>query len=111
MFNGTKETVSVQTPSQESEIYVNGQYVGEGQAQTSIRKKGNVTITAKREGCRSHSVQVDRTFDPVTLLGLFIDGGLFSILLIDGAATGAWSKAVRTSFSLSPRCEESGEEE
>lgn len=106
MFNGSKETISVDATSNQTEIYVNGRYVGEGQARATIPKKGNVTITARRSNCRPHSVQVERTFDPTTLLGLFIDGGIFSILVIDGAATGAWSKATQHHYRLTTRCED-----
>jgi hypothetical protein len=105
MFNGTKETISVDS-KEDAEIYVDGKFAGEGHARSTVPKKGPVTITAKKEGCQPHSVQVERKFDATTLLGFFIDAGLFSILLIDGAATGAWSKAAQTHYTLSPRCDE-----
>ena len=41
----------------------------------------------------------------VTLLGILVDGGLITILIIDGAATGAWSKAVTNYYRVEPRCD------
>lgn len=105
MFNGTQESITVETKQSDAEIFVNGQYAGEGQAITSIKKRGRVTISAKKEGCRPHTVQVKRQFDATTLLGFFIDFGLISILVIDGAATGAWTKAEQGFYRLSPRCD------
>lgn len=105
MFNGTKDTVSINSDVDDAKLYVNGRYVGEENAVTDIKKKGTVIIKAKKEGCDARSVPVTREFDPVSLLGLLIDFGVISMLVIDTAATGAISKAQNTNYQVNPDCD------
>lgn len=70
----------------------------------TLKKKQNYSITVRKEGCRDVTVPVSKSFDALTLLGLFIDYGLVSILIIDGAATGAWQKFDQESYVVDPRC-------
>lgn len=61
-------------------------------------------ITARKAGCTDTTVPAPKSFDAITLLGVLIDFGLVSVLLIDGAATGAWQQFDQTSFVVDPRC-------
>ena len=61
-------------------------------------------ITVKKAGCKDVMVTVEGSFDPVTLLGILIDFGIITVLVVDGAATGAWQEASNTFYQLTPVC-------
>jgi hypothetical protein len=46
----------------------------------------------------------DTSFDAITLLGILIDFGLITILVIDWGITGAVTKAAQTDYALTPDC-------
>lgn len=105
MFNGSTQQVSVRSNEDDAKIYVNEAYIGKENAVTTFRKKENYVIRVDKEGCESVSVPATKSFDATTLLGIFIDYGIVSILLIDGAATGAWKKFDQTSYVVDPNCD------
>jgi hypothetical protein len=43
-------------------------------------------------------------FDPTSLLGILLDFGLISILVVDWGITGAIREAERTNYVLNPNC-------
>ncbi|UVS61353.1 MULTISPECIES: hypothetical protein [Nitrosomonas] len=45
-----------------------------------------------------------KSFDATTLLGIWLDFGIITVLMIDGAATGAWKKFDQTSYIIDPQC-------
>lgn len=104
MFNGTSQQIAIRSNVPDTEIYVNERYVGRNSAVTSFKKNQDYVITARREGCQAMSVQPEQSFDATTLLGILIDWGLISILVVDGVATGAWSDFDQTSYVVDPRC-------
>lgn len=61
-------------------------------------------ITARKAGCDATTVPASKSFDAITLLGILIDLGIFTVLLIDGAATGAWQQFDQSSYVVDPRC-------
>lgn len=104
MFHGTSEQVSINSNDPATELYVNGAYVGRGHAITSFKKRDNYVISARKSGCTEHFQPVNKSFDAITLLGFFVDWGLVSILVVDGAATGAWQHFDQTSYIINPNC-------
>lgn len=104
MFNGASQQVSVRSNIDGAKLYVNEQYIGKGNGVTVLKKKKNYTITVRKKGCDTVSVPVIKSFDTTTLLGLFIDWGIFTILMVDGLATGAWQDFDQTSFVIDPQC-------
>lgn len=104
MFNGSTQQIAIRSNQAEAELYVNEAYVGKGNTVTTFKKKEDYIITARMEGCNEVSVPASKSFDATTLLGIFIDFGLISILAIDGAGTGAWNKFDQTSFVVDPQC-------
>lgn len=105
MFNGSTQMVSVRSNVDDAKIYVNEAYIGKENAVTSFRKKDNYVIRVEKDGCNSTSVPASKSFDATTLLGIFVDYGLVSILIVDGAATGAWQKFDQTSYVIDPDCD------
>ncbi len=104
MFHGTTQQVSVRSNVPGTELFVNEAYVGKDNGVTTFQKRKNYMITARKAGCTDTTVPASKSFDVITLLGLFIDYGIISILLIDGAATGAWQEFDQTSYVIDPRC-------
>ncbi|SES62851.1 PEGA domain-containing protein [Nitrosomonas marina] len=104
MFNGSTQQVAIRSNQPDAELYVNEAFVGKGNTVTTFKKKEDYMITVRKEGCNSVTVPATKSFDATTLLGVFIDFGLITILAIDGAGTGAWNKFDQTSFVVDPQC-------
>lgn len=104
MFHGSSQQVNIRSNVDDAMLYVNEAYVGKEHAVAVFKKNKNYVVTARKEGCADHSVPASKSFDPVTLLGILIDYGIVTILLIDGLATGAWAQFDQTSYVLDPVC-------
>ena len=104
IFNGTSQQVSIRSQSPTAKIFVNEQYLGDGNVITVFKKKQDYTIRVEQDDCNSVTIPVSKSFDPTTLLGIFIDFGIVSILVIDGAGTGAWQQFDQTSYVVNANC-------
>jgi len=104
IINGSTQQISVNSNDRDAEIYANNMHIGTGSAVTSFKKKEEYVITARKEGCNDATMVASKSFDATTLLGILIDLGLISILLVDGAINGAWNKFDQTHYTLSPSC-------
>ncbi len=104
MFNGSSQVMSIRSTIDDAKLYVNENYIGKGNGTETFQKKKQYTITARKEGCRDTNVIVTKSFDPTTLLGILIDWGIISILIVDGACTGAWQHFDKTSYLVDPDC-------
>ena len=104
MFHGSTDQISIQSKEPGTTIYLDGREVGEDSAVVSVPKSGNHMISVSKEGCRDTMTPIRYSFDGVSLLGLFLDFGIISMLLVDGAATGAISRADQTAYILTPNC-------
>ena len=70
----------------------------------------DIGFPVRKDGCTDSSVPVTKSFDATTLLGILIDFGIITVLLIDGAATGAWQDFDQTSYVVDPVCPNEKEE-
>jgi hypothetical protein len=104
MFHGTTQQVGIRSNVPDTELYVNEAYVGKGNGVTTFHKNQNYMITARKEGCNAVTVPVQKSFDAITLLGVFLDFGIISVLVVDGAGTGAWQQFDQTSYVIDPQC-------
>lgn len=104
MFNGSTQTVNIRSNDELAKLYVNEEYMGQRNTVYTFKKKENYVIKAEKQGYQTNTVIPQKTFDPTTLLGIFLDWGIISILVVDGAATGAWQKFSQTSFVVDPNC-------
>jgi hypothetical protein len=59
-------------------------------------------LRAEKEGCESTTSTTTESFDPTSLLGIFIDFGLISIP-VDMISGAAW-KIEPTTYTLTPVC-------
>jgi hypothetical protein len=104
MFHGTTQQVAIRSNVPGTDLFVNEAYVGRDNGVTTFHKDKDYTITARKAGCTDTSAPASKSFDAVTLLGIFIDLGIITILLIDGVATGAWQQFDQTSYVIDPHC-------
>ncbi len=104
MFSGTTDTLTIRTSNPEAEIFVNDALRGHGSVVAEVDKKDSSVIRVEAEGCKPSQVAVAKKFDPVSLLGILIDFGIISILIVDYAATGSVNKAKHTNYVIEPIC-------
>jgi len=105
MFHGTSEQIHVRSEEPNTRFFMNEREIGKGTtAVTTIPKKdlSRAILRAEKEGFNSKSTTIPTEFDAVTLLGILIDCGLISILVVDFAATGATDRAAQNDFVLTP---------
>lgn len=102
ILHGTSDTVSVNSMEEGTTIYVDGTPRGRDNATAQLKRGDDHTITASKEGCRDVTMETTDSFDPASLLGIFLDYGIISIPidLISGAA---W-KTDQSVVTLSPIC-------
>lgn len=87
MFHGSTQQVAVRSNVPGTEPYVNEAFVGKDNGVTTFQKRYNCMITARKAGCTDRTAPAPKSFDAITLLGVLVDFGLVTVLLIDGAAT------------------------
>jgi hypothetical protein len=104
MFHGSTQQIAVRSNVPGTELYVNEAFVGKDNGVTTFQKRNSYMLTARKAGCTDVTVPAPKSFDAITLLGVLIDFGLVTVLLVDGAATGAWQQFDQTNFVIDPRC-------
>jgi hypothetical protein len=104
MFHGTSDEIHIQSLDPKAELYVNDQPVGIGYATTTVERDKTATIEARAPGCETRTEQTGSKFDGISLLGLLIDLGIISILVVDMGATGAAWKTYPLTYTVTPIC-------
>lgn len=106
MFSGTSQNILLRSDVKGAKLYLNNEQIGTDTASVQISKKNlrSSVLVAKKEGCSDAQSHINTKFDPTSLLGLLIDAGVFTILLVDWGITGAISEAERSSYLLNPVC-------
>lgn len=91
-----------------SKLYYNNEEIGTDTASVQISKKNlkNAVLVAKKPGCSDAQTFIPTKFDASSLLGILLDFGIISILVVDLGVTGAINEAERTTFLLNPTCTE-----
>ena len=107
MFHGTKDTVYVRSEEPDTHFYCNNRDLGKGtMAVVTISKSdlSSSTLRAEKIGCNTKIAPIDTEFDATTLLGILIDWGIISILMVDWAANGAVTRSSHSDYVLTPDC-------
>lgn len=102
MFHGSTQTVTMRSNYDDTKFYVNEAYIGRGSAVTVFQKNKNYMVRASREGYEDLMIPASKSFDATTLLGILIDFGIITIIVIDGIGTGAWQQFDQTTYVLDP---------
>lgn len=105
VIKGTNDDVSINSLEDGTIIYVDGAARGKDTAFVNLAKGEEYIIRAEKEGCKPVTATTGESFDPTSLLGIFIDFGIITIPidLISGAA---W-KIQPTTYTVTPICDES----
>ena len=104
MFHGSSQQVAIRSNYQTAEIFVNEAYIGKGRGFAILKKNKSYNITVRKEGCTEVTIPVTKSFDATTLLGVLIDSGIISILIVDGVITGAWQQFDPIRYIIDPNC-------
>lgn len=108
IINGSTDSIEIKVDKPGSKVFINQVPIGtvtEGQnLKAEISKKGNIVISIEHDSCKKEEYKINRTIDPVTFLGLLIDGGIFTILVVDILGTNAFVKADQTYFEFELDC-------
>jgi|JI8StandDraft_1071087.scaffolds.fasta_scaffold42135_3 hypothetical protein len=108
ILHGSTDQVEILSTAPDTEIYINDVYRGiagpEQPLEVTIPKRGRVTFIGKKANCSEGETVVRRSVDPATFLGILIDGGLFSILLVDIVGTNAFVHADQSSYLIELEC-------
>jgi hypothetical protein len=104
MFHGKSDQIRIQSQSSDAMLYLDGVQIGKGTATATVQRGQTYTISAKKNGCSDSSpIQTGSKFDEISLLGILIDWGLISMLLVDNLS-GAMRKTEPIAYTVSPIC-------
>ncbi|HVA78218.1 MAG TPA: hypothetical protein VNF27_09995 [Candidatus Binataceae bacterium] len=104
LFHGTSDEIHIQSGNPKAELYLDDEPVGIASATATVDRDKTYTIQAKASGCETRTVQTGDKFDPISLLGLFLDAGIISILIIDMGISGAAWKTYPITYTVNPIC-------
>jgi hypothetical protein len=106
MFSGTSQRIKVRSDIPGTKLYLDDEEIGTNETTVTVAKKRlkEVQLIAKKEGCETKRTDIETKFDSTSLLGLLIDFGLISILVVDWGINGAVREAERTNYVLNPVC-------
>jgi hypothetical protein len=104
MFHGSNDQIAVRSNEPGTRIFIDEMEVGVDNAIYAVPKKGNHAIRVSKTGCADATVPIKYSFDATSLLGVLLDFGIVSMLVVDGVGTGAISKADQTSYIVTPNC-------
>lgn len=103
MFHGNTDQITIQSVDPQAELYLENAIIGKGTASATVERNRKYSITAKKAGCSDQSVQTGDKFDAISLLGLFLDLGIVSILIVDNASGAMW-KTYPLVYHVNPVC-------
>lgn len=107
MFHGTKETIHIRSETPNTTFFAGEQEIGKGSSAVvtiSKKKLSKTILRAEKGNCSTKTTPIATEFDGVSLLGLLLDLGIVSILVVDLGATGAVHQAAQTDYVLTPEC-------
>ncbi|MBK8396387.1 MAG: hypothetical protein IPL26_14285 [Leptospiraceae bacterium] len=110
MFSGTRQYLTLSSNEKGTKFYINEMEVGKDNVTVSQKKGQSLLVRASKKGCTDVSREVDRSFNPATLLGCFVDSGIVSIVVVDWLVTGAIWTYEPSNMVLTPSCDEEKEE-
>lgn len=88
LLNGQEQAITIKS-HQKADIYIDGEYAGTGLTTRSVSRDERHLIQVKLNSCETE-FKTDAQFNRMSLLGLLVDAGLFSIP-IDFFTGAAWS--------------------
>lgn len=103
IFNGTKQGVTIRSMTDDSRIYVDGDYLGTNLVNVKLRRKDNHTVIVKKEGCKTETVHIDSNVQA----GWVVFDALFNwFAFLTDPTTGAWKSFDKTRITVDLECKE-----
>ncbi len=99
LFTDYNGPVTIASDMSDATISMNGLALGKGHVTTQIPGWETPIFTASAPGCNSRSLSVQKTFNSIVILDIF----LWPTFIVD-VATGAIQKVSPTVYSLTPEC-------
>lgn len=107
MFHGTTDTLYVRSEEPNTRFFINERALGTGTSAIAVVEKKNMStsiLRAEKANCNSRTTPIATKFDSMSLLGILIDWGIISILVVDMGINGATTRAAQTDYILTPEC-------
>lgn len=106
ILSGTTETIYVKSDIPGTHLYLDTTQIAldEGSIEVSKKRLQKIHIRAVKDGCQTTSMPIETQFNKYSLLGLFLDLGVISILVVDWGIYGATREAKKLNYVLSPIC-------
>jgi len=106
IMTGTQETIYVKSQVPETHYFLDDEEVFPINEELVIPKKSirNAILYARKDGCGPAQLELPTSFNQVSLLGLFVDLGLISILVIDWGIYGSVWELDQLNYELTPKC-------
>ncbi len=99
LLTGSTQTVQIVSREENTEIYVNEQYVGDDHVTVILQKNRNYVARGEKQGCKDITAAFSKDISPVTILNLFFWPGF----IVDGV-TGSWYSFQQSVYTVTPRC-------
>src|SRR5207245_9528981 len=90
MFQCNTDQITIQSADPEAKLYLNNVLIGKGSASATVPRNVKQTISARKNGCTDHVVQSGDRFDAISLLGILLDFGVISMLIVDNSTGAMW---------------------
>lgn len=84
IIKGASQTITVSSEPSNAEVLIDGNSMGKTPLSVNLKKNQYTTITVKKPGFNSQIKQMQKSYDPITLLNVFWD--LSTTDFISGAA-------------------------
>ncbi|HXH75808.1 MAG TPA: hypothetical protein VNJ08_12615 [Bacteriovoracaceae bacterium] len=106
IMSGKTDTIHVRSTVPGTKFYLNNTHFGtdDGSIEISKKRLKEAGIYARKDGCETAFTEIETRFDKVSLLGIFLDFGMVSILVIDWGVYGSVREAKKLNYVLSPKC-------
>jgi hypothetical protein len=100
IFSSGHDTITVSSAEKGTSIYVDGVLRGADSIQAEVKRGHKHAIRAEKEGMQSVTIETGESWDALSLLGILIDFGIFTIPL-DFLMGGCW-KTDPTMYTVTP---------
>ena len=95
LFNGQKQSISINSFTPDSHIYINGEFVGKESVKLKLKRKDDHIIHVKKNGYRTERQQIISEVQ----IGWIIFDAIFNwFAFIIDAPTGAWNSFEKTNY-------------
>jgi hypothetical protein len=104
LFGSRRQTMEFASDPEGAEVYLDGRLVGATPLETRVRRRGDLSVMVKKEGCRTETRHPSKTLSALGFLDLI--GGVFILVPFIGLMSSAAWKHDPVSYAILLRCGE-----